>query len=72
MIATFMGQLLIEGNGPISLDGDSGSVWVTENGEAAALSFASLRRGRVSISTPIDAVLERLQVEPVFDREEVA
>jgi hypothetical protein len=70
LIAPFAGQLLIEGTGrqPVSLDGDSGSVWVTEHGEAAAINFAGLRRGRVSISTPIVRVLHKLGVEPVFDR----
>lgn len=63
----FTGQVLIEDRRPVSLDGDSGSLWITENGEIAALNFASLDRGRVSIATPIHVVLKRLGVEPLFE-----
>jgi hypothetical protein len=69
--APFAGQLLIEGDGPVSVDGDSGSVWLTEAGDAAALSFASIRRGTVSVSTPIRRVFDRLGVE-LFPAQESA
>jgi hypothetical protein len=68
--APFAGQVLIEGDdgeaGVVSRDGDSGSVWLTEDGEAAALNFAAIRRGTVSVSTPIARVFERLGVT-LFD-----
>lgn len=62
-VAMFERQLLIEGEQPVSLHGDSGSVWLTEKLEVAALNFAGLDGGRRSISTPIDRVLRRLDVE---------
>lgn len=53
----FARQVVVSGsNGPVSLDGDSGSVWITEHGEAAALSFAGCRMGLDSISTPISLI----------------
>ncbi len=67
--APFARQVLVEGDGPVSLEGDSGSVWFTEDGDAAALNFASLDGGSLSVSTPIRAVLDRLAVEPYPSRE---
>jgi len=44
---------------PVALEGDSGSVWVTEEGYAAALSFsATARDGHFSIATPLRRVLD--------------
>lgn len=60
----FARQAVIRGMGrPISLVGDSGSVWITEDGEAAAMNFAGFDDGRISIATPISIVLEGLNVQ---------
>jgi hypothetical protein len=56
----FAGQVLIHGDDRcLALPGDSGSVWVTDSGYAAALSFSATdRSGHYSIATPIDRVLK--------------
>ena len=59
----FARQVLVRGEEPVSLHGDSGSVWLTEDGEAAALNFASFGRGVVSVSTPMVRIFDRLGIE---------
>lgn len=52
---TFKDQSVIRGKRPVSLDGDSGSVWLTRRGNmAAAVNFAGSENGLLSISYPID------------------
>jgi hypothetical protein len=51
----FRNQTVIQGSYPISQPGDSGSVWITSNGYAAALLFAGA--GNLSVCTPIAWVL---------------
>lgn len=52
---TFKNQSVIRGTKPVSLSGDSGSVWLTERGnQAAAVNFAGSDEGRLSIAYPID------------------
>ncbi|MGZ7441178.1 hypothetical protein [Paenibacillus sp. TH7-28] len=51
---TFKDQSVIRGKGPVSLAGDSGSVWLTARGnQAAAVNFAGSENGRLSISYPV-------------------
>lgn len=51
---TFKDQSVIRGKRPVSLAGDSGSVWLTERGNlAAAVNFAGSENGRLSISYPV-------------------
>ncbi|MVP01064.1 hypothetical protein [Paenibacillus lutrae] len=51
----FRNQTVVVGSSPVSQGGDSGSVWITRDGFAAALNFAG--SGNRSISTPIASVL---------------
>lgn len=52
---TFKNQSVIRGKRPVSLAGDSGSVWLTRRGNlAAAVNFAGSENGLLSISYPID------------------
>lgn len=52
---TFKNQSVIRGRRPVSLNGDSGSVWLTRRGNlAAAVNFAGSDGGRLSIAYPVD------------------
>lgn len=52
---TFKDQSIIRGKRPVSLEGDSGSVWLTRKGNlAAAVNFAGSENGLLSISYPIE------------------
>jgi hypothetical protein len=52
---TFKNQSVIRGKRPVSLEGDSGSVWLTSKGNlAAAVNFAGSENGMLSISYPIE------------------
>lgn len=52
---TFKNQSVIRGKRPVSLGGDSGSVWLTRRGNrAAAVNFAGSADGLLSISYPIE------------------
>lgn len=52
---SFKNQSIIRGKKPVSLEGDSGSVWLTKRGNyAAAVNFAGSENGHLSISYPID------------------
>ncbi|MBV7338986.1 S1 family peptidase [Chloroflexi bacterium TSY] len=63
----FTRQVLIHEPGTaVSLPGDSGAVWVTPSGYAAALNFASTdQSGQFSIATPINRVLDAFNVQVV-------
>lgn len=51
----FKNQSVIRGRRPVSLGGDSGSVWLTQRGNrAAAVNFAGSDNGHLSIAYPID------------------
>ncbi|MFD2370705.1 hypothetical protein ACFSO0_12275 [Brevibacillus sp. GCM10020057] len=54
----FRNQTVIRGNGPISLPGDSGSVWLTSGNYAAAVNFAGSADGRLSIAFPVHWALQ--------------
>ncbi|MBP1961470.1 hypothetical protein [Paenibacillus aceris] len=58
-VLTFRNQSIIRGNtGPVSLPGDSGSVWLRSSDRfAAALNFAGTSDGMRSISNPIGLVM---------------
>jgi len=49
----FRNQTVIRGQGPISLPGDSGSVWLTFGNFAAAVNYAGSADGRLSIAFPV-------------------
>lgn len=52
---TFKNQSVIRGKRPVSLGGDSGSVWLTRRGNlAAAVNFAGTEEGRLSIAYPVE------------------
>lgn len=52
---TFKDQSIIRGRRPVSLEGDSGSVWLTRKGNyAAAVNFAGSDNGLLSIAYPVD------------------
>jgi len=59
---TFRNQTVIRGDRPVSLPGDSGSVWLTGNNYAAAVNFAGSADGRLSISFPIVWALQAFGV----------
>ena len=51
----FKNQSVIRGRKPVSLGGDSGSVWLTRKGNhAAAVNFAGSADGKMSISYPVE------------------
>lgn len=60
----FRNQTVIQGSRPISLAGDSGSVWLTGNNYAAAVNFAGSADGRLSISFPVQWALQAFGVRP--------
>lgn len=52
---TFKNQSVIRGKRPVSLEDDSGSIWLTSKGNlAAAVNFAGSENGMLSISYPIE------------------
>ena len=52
---TFKNQSVIRGKRPVSLSGDSGSVWLTRRGNlAAAVNFAGSDGGHLSIAYPVE------------------
>lgn len=53
-IVTFKNQTVVKGSSPVSLPGDSGSVWLTRQGNyAAAVNYAGSSDGRLSIAYPV-------------------
>ncbi|MED1723460.1 hypothetical protein [Brevibacillus parabrevis] len=56
----FRNQTVIRSAAPISLPGDSGSVWLTANNYAAAVNFAGSADGRLSIAFPIHRAMRAL------------
>ena len=65
-IRLFEHQISVEGaigGGPISLPGDSGSVFVTQDGLAIGLLFAGLTDGSLATANPIDFVFNQLNVD---------
>jgi hypothetical protein len=61
----FERQILVasEDGSPVSLNGDSGAVWLTLDGQAAAMNFAACRNGMVSVCTPVARLLQKLAVQ---------
>ncbi|MNZ81949.1 hypothetical protein D3C78_1006340 [compost metagenome] len=58
----FKDQSVIRGKCPVSLSGDSGSVWLTRRGNyAAAVNFAGSDGGHLSIAYPIDWFMKVFQ-----------
>lgn len=60
----FRNQTVIRANQAISLAGDSGSVWLTNNNYAAAVNFAGSADGRLSIAFPIQWAMQAFGVRP--------
>ncbi|GEC92564.1 hypothetical protein BBR01nite_48950 [Brevibacillus brevis] len=58
----FRNQTVIRSTVPISLPGDSGSVWLTAGNYAAAVNFAGSANGRLSISYPVVWALQAFGV----------
>ncbi|MGF9820049.1 hypothetical protein [Brevibacillus agri] len=58
----FRNQTVIRSAAPISLPGDSGSVWLTANNYAAAVNFAGSADGRLSITFPIHRAMRAFGV----------
>lgn len=60
---TFKNQSVIKGRTPVSLPGDSGSVWLQRSDNyAAAVNFAGSDDGRTSISFPIQWAMQRFGI----------
>lgn len=60
---TFLNQSIILSNTPISLPGDSGSVWLrSSDNYAAAVNYAGTTDGKTSVAFPIDWALSALRV----------
>lgn len=57
-ILRFRNQTIIRGSSPVSLAGDSGSVWLTNNNYAAAINFAGSADGLISISFPVQWAMQ--------------
>ncbi|MBP1991535.1 hypothetical protein J2Z66_003142 [Paenibacillus eucommiae] len=56
----FLNQTVIKGTSPVSLAGDSGSVWLRQQDNyAAAVNFAGSSDGRLSISYPIQWFMKK-------------
>ncbi|GGA45572.1 hypothetical protein [Paenibacillus physcomitrellae] len=63
-VVPFKNQSIIRGSKPVSLAGDSGSVWLTrKNNYAAAVNFAGAEDGLLSISFPVDRALRKFGVQ---------
>lgn len=66
----FAGQFLVAGlDGPVSLDGDSGAVWLAESTfgqdsvlHAAGMNNAGCRGGYFSVCSPMQTIFTRLQI----------
>ncbi|MBP2000898.1 hypothetical protein J2Z69_001941 [Paenibacillus shirakamiensis] len=52
--AVFKNQTVIKSKTPVSLPGDSGSVWLTSDHYAAAVNFAGSSDGKLSIAYPVE------------------
>ncbi|WP_400162742.1 hypothetical protein ACAF76_004685 [Brevibacillus sp. TJ4] len=61
----FRNQTVIRGSRPVSLAGDSGSVWLTGNNYAAAVNFAGTADGRMSIAFPIRWAVQAFRIRPI-------
>lgn len=59
-VHSFRDQIVLEGTGPISIPGDSGSVWLNEANEVIGLNFAG--SSTRAIANNIDAVLAALDI----------
>ena len=59
----FNHQLVIEGDDAISLNGDSGSVWLDGANRVVGLNFAGNDDGTVANANPIGAVLDALNID---------
>ncbi|ANS74163.1 hypothetical protein AWM70_05860 [Paenibacillus yonginensis] len=63
-VVPFKNQSIIRGVKPVSLAGDSGSVWLTRRKNyAAAVNFAGSDNGTLSISFPVDRALRKFGVQ---------
>ncbi|WP_068618888.1 hypothetical protein [Paenibacillus tuaregi] len=63
-VVTFKDQTVVKGSSPVSLPGDSGSVWLTRQGNyAAAVNYAGSSDGRLSIAYPIRWFMQRFSTE---------
>ncbi|MGG1658388.1 hypothetical protein [Brevibacillus sp. NRS-1366] len=58
----FRNQTVVRGSVPVSLPGDSGSVWLTTNNFAAAVNFAGSEDGRRSISFPVHWAMQAFAI----------
>nr|WP_234414403.1 S1 family peptidase [Paenibacillus sp. CAA11] len=58
-IVNFKNQTVVRGEKPVSLSGDSGSVWLTNRGNfAAAVNYAGSADGKLSISFPVQWAMQ--------------
>lgn len=63
-ILTFRNQSVIVGSNPVSLPGDSGSVWLRQSDHlAAAVNFAGTEDGLTSIAFPVDWFMRRFRTK---------
>lgn len=60
----FRNQSVIRGSKPVSLPGDSGSVWLrSSDNYAAAVNFAGSQDGRVSLAFPVERAMQAFQLQ---------
>jgi len=59
----FENQTIVRGTRPVSLPGDSGSVWLRRSDHyAAAVNFAGTTDGRVSVAFPVDWAMQAFRI----------
>jgi hypothetical protein len=59
-LLSFSNQTIIKGDNPVSLPGDSGSVWLRQvDNYAAAVNYAGSSDGKISISYPVNWFMQR-------------
>ncbi|WP_238996512.1 hypothetical protein [Paenibacillus pinistramenti] len=63
-VVKFKNQTIVTGKRPVSLAGDSGSVWLTRRGSyAAAVNFAGAEDGSLSVAFPVEWALRKFGVK---------
>ncbi|MDP4097620.1 hypothetical protein OIN60_12635 [Paenibacillus sp. P96] len=63
-VLSFRDQSIIRGSKPISLPGDSGSVWLRRSDSyAAAVNFAGSNDGRISVSFPVERAMRAFKLQ---------
>lgn len=63
-VLSFRNQSVIRGSKPVSLPGDSGSVWLrSSDNYAAAVNFAGSQDGRISLAFPVERAMRAFNLQ---------